>query len=379
MAPMGPACEKHNRLEWTIRSDSQGHELQGPLRTAILQQGVKEVERLVQAGAPLAAEYELEESAGFGTALDLAMQCKRFRLALQWLQLEQAEAEELARASKRAVAWAARDGKLEILQELMRLGADIGQRDHFGRSALLLATMHGHAECAHILVGAGALDKEDQKGASEVSQLMDNWKSKPAALVDDGQIAQARVAQTARWANSSHQRMPWPLPRSGDEDEGCEQRMPLERAILYESRKDVEQLLREGAQVLGDFDLGSAGTGNALDLAMLKKRFQLALQLLTESEGNKLARTSTRALAWAARDGRELILKELLRYEADAGQRDEQGRSALLLATQRGHGQCAQALLEAGAWEGEDAREEVRQRAAQWRLQLPVAIELQGE
>merc|ERR1712079_541675 len=130
---------------------------------------------------------------------------------------------------------------------------------------------------------------------------------------------------------------------------------PLEHAVLYKSKKEVLNNVRKGAPILlsSDLDEDAGLKANAYTV------IDLAMQLLSEDGCGEIARASTRAVAWAARDGCTDLLKELLRYTADAGQCDEQGRSALLLAASRGHGPCVDALLDAGAWHEERAPEEV--------------------
>merc|ERR1711897_123165 len=89
---------------------------------------------------------------------------------------------------------------------------------------------------------------------------------------------------------------------------------------------------------------------------MLQRRFCLASRLVSLREGDALAQSSKYAVAWAARDGREPLLHTLLQSLADAGQHDERGRSALILAATRGHWPCAKALMDAGALEREDGQ-----------------------
>merc|ERR1712232_1544811 len=101
---------------------------------------------------------------------------------------------------------------------------------------------------------------------------------------------------------------------------------------------------------------------------MLSKRYTLALQFLSSAEADVLARLSTRAVAWAAREGRGDILRELLRLGAPAEQCDESGRSSLLLAATRGRTDCAAMLLEANAWQQEGSRDEVLEWATHWKM-----------
>merc|ERR1712216_253432 len=119
-------------------------------------------------GAPLTAAFRLDARGHeTGTALDLAILHKRHKLALQLLQDaegNQYNTGQLVQLSTRALAWSAREGKSSLVRQLLQLGAAPGQCDELGRSALLLATMRGQAECAGMLLDAGAWQVE---GSSE--------------------------------------------------------------------------------------------------------------------------------------------------------------------------------------------------------------------
>merc|ERR1711879_6127 len=165
----------------------------------------------------------------------------------------------------------------------------------------------------------------------------------------------------------AHERMPWPLRKTGVH----QYQRPLEQAILNEGVAEVERLINLGAPVTADYYLDAARTdaGNALDLALLARRYKLASQMLNGVGGDALAQGSTRALAWASRDGQPHLLREMLQHGASASQKDEEGRSALLLATMRGHRPCVEALLAAGAWRSEEKCQEVQE----WSVQMKIA------
>lgn len=203
-------------------------------------------------------------------------------------------------------------------------------------------------------------------------------------------------------------------------------RRELMRALEAGTAQDVRLLVRRGAPLIADFDLDEFGNdkGTALDLALQRKRPVIATELLAlaavtkvppqmtvleesddeekvpakkpgkdagrfdsngkftgeappppfrapvpgEQEAQHLVARSVRALALAARDGREHLLRELLRLNAPVQAKDAAGRSPLLLATRGGHRSCVQALLEAGAWSEEAAPQAVVDWAANMRL-----------
>ncbi|CAK0805324.1 unnamed protein product, partial [Prorocentrum cordatum] len=139
---------------------------------------------------------------------------------------------------------------------------------------------------------------------------------------------------------------------------------------------EVERVVRAGAPLLTLYPLEDGSVeperGTCLDLAVLHRRHAVALRLLQlgDEEARALAASSTRALAWAARDGCEEVVRHLVLLGDAPGQRDEKGRSGLLLAATRGQVPCVRHLLAAGALEleGGEAAEEVKGWIRHWKM-----------
>lgn len=399
-------------------------DLQEKMRKAIIFQSFKDVKQLVESGAPLLAEYQLLEPSGKqvgnGSALDLAMFHKRYKLicqVLEWLgsvepkqealcedyamlgewgdevglELEatgttagpgaSVQASELAKKSRYVLAWAARDGQAGILRSLLLLGADANQLDEANRSALLLAAMRGKKQCVAILLQEGALEQEPCP--QELETWLSHWKLAPSChessaatgdgveRVQTGSVTQpdqtapgVRIAQE-RWANVPHTRAHWSL-----RPQGSPLQLQLEQAIDREGVKRVRELIcQEGALTAAlVLDPSTKDCGNVFDLMIQKRRFKLAMECASLPEAEELIQQSSRSLAWAASAGQLNLVRELTRLGAPVGQCDQQGRSALLLASIRGHSECAAALLEAGAWESETSPTQVLEWAAFWRM-----------
>merc|ERR1712217_867050 len=136
----------------------------------------------------------------------------------------------------------------------------------------------------------------------------------------------------------------------------------------------VKLAIQQGGALLAEYPLTGIDRlmGNALDLALQHRRFQLAAFMLKEPQAEALAKQCVFALAWAALEKRVEIVQQLLQLGANPCQCDESGRSALLLACMRGHGQCVSLLLEANAWSGEQNQDAVREWAAHWKLTNPL-------
>eukprot|EP00930_Biecheleria_cincta_P022626 TRINITY_DN16507_c0_g1_i1.p1 TRINITY_DN16507_c0_g1~~TRINITY_DN16507_c0_g1_i1.p1 ORF type:complete len:547 (-),score=108.31 TRINITY_DN16507_c0_g1_i1:186-1598(-) len=381
-------------------------DLQEQVRKAIILQSFEEVNHLVENGASLLAEYPLLEPSGkqvgIGTALDLAMFHKRYKLIgemLEWsgslhtqqekpcsdyyddiamlgewgdevgLELEETgatagpdasiQAAELAKKSRYVLAWAARDGQAGILTKLLQLGADANQLDEKNRSALLLAAMRGRKRCVAMLLQAGALEQEPCP--QELASWLLQWKletscHESSAATEDvvgsvhtGSAAQqtliapSAVAVQDRWANVQHTRAHWSL-----RPQGSPLQLQLEQAIDREGTKQVRELISQEGALTAVFvlDPSKEDYGNALDLMIKKRRFSLAMECASLPEAEELARQSSHSLAWAASAGQLNLVRELTRLGAPVGQCDQDGRSALLLASIRGRSECVAALLE---------------------------------
>lgn len=402
--------------------------LQEQMRKAIILHSFKEVNQLVERGASLLAGYQLIDPSGhqvgIGSALDLAMFHKRYKLIghmLDWCESVDTQQEEepcsdyyddyamlgewgeevglelaetgttadpsariqaaiLAKESRYVVAWAARDGQAGILQSLLQLGADATQPDGENRSALLLAAMRGRKQCLAMLLQAGALEQEPCP--QELETWLSHWKLAPSChesavatevveCVQTGSVAQqaliapAALATHDRWANVPHARSHWSL-----RPQGSPLQLQLEQAIDREGVKQVRELISQEGALDAAFvlDQSKKDYGNALDLMLQKRRFNLAIECASLPEAEELARQSSHSLAWAASAGQLRLVRELTKLGAAVGQCDQEGRSALLLASIRGHSECVAVLLDEGAWESEACPAQVSEWAAFWRM-----------
>merc|ERR1711933_224326 len=123
---------------------------------------------------------------------------------------------------------------------------------------------------------------------------MDNFKmqaSKDNALADNVLQEFPVVSQERRWANTPHDRPAWPLNEHTRQGE-------LAFAIANRGLKEVKMVVAQGSPILAEFPLADTDhrMGNALDLTMQHRRFQLALFLMMEPQGQQLAQQSVFAL-----------------------------------------------------------------------------------
>mmetsp|Transcript_10838 Transcript_10838/g.24556 ORF Transcript_10838/g.24556 Transcript_10838/m.24556 type:complete len:677 (-) Transcript_10838:59-2089(-) len=153
----------------------------------------------------------------------------------------------------------------------------------------------------------------------------------------------------------------------------AERRALLRKLVSCRAMKDVRPYVRrEEVLYATDYELEHPEeVGSVLDLSVYFHRLDLAHKFLTFAgrvAAQKLVKISTRALAWAARDGREALLRQLLDLQGDVSQKDWHGHSALHAAVLRGHATTVRALLASGAWQEEVNKEVVEQWAHHWHL-----------
>jgi len=134
---------------------------------------------LIGRGAPLTHGYDLTRGprVDSGSAVDLALLHKRQTMAMQILNsVNEGVASEIAMASGRSVVWAARDGQLTLLADLLSRRADAASCNHEGCSALLLAASRDQKECVEALLSFGAWHGEDEFGRTKVQHWVVHFK-----------------------------------------------------------------------------------------------------------------------------------------------------------------------------------------------------------
>eukprot|EP00927_Polykrikos_kofoidii_P082897 TRINITY_DN8362_c0_g2_i1.p2 TRINITY_DN8362_c0_g2~~TRINITY_DN8362_c0_g2_i1.p2 ORF type:complete len:215 (+),score=37.86 TRINITY_DN8362_c0_g2_i1:67-645(+) len=128
------------------RATAADDSLQAQLSNAIQSLPMKTIRGIVRRGAPLVeACYELGPMGEHGTVVDLALYYHRPDVALSLMRLaeETGRGQDVARASTCAVAWAARDGRFDLLTDLLSCGADPLRKSWQGRTPLHAAMLRG--------------------------------------------------------------------------------------------------------------------------------------------------------------------------------------------------------------------------------------------
>mmetsp|Transcript_125547 Transcript_125547/g.242020 ORF Transcript_125547/g.242020 Transcript_125547/m.242020 type:complete len:828 (-) Transcript_125547:63-2546(-) len=150
-------------------------DLRASLALAIHCRSVHEVRTLVLRGAPLLGNFQLEHPDEKGNGLDLALYYQRPDVAFELLRVcTPKRDEELVRCSRRALVWAARDGRLDLMGELLKRRPQLLQRDWHGRTPLHVACLRGHENCALELLREGAWDIEPDQDS--VRKWASHWQ-----------------------------------------------------------------------------------------------------------------------------------------------------------------------------------------------------------
>jgi len=151
----------------------------------------------------------------------------------------------------------------------------------------------------------------------------------------------------------------------------------------YSERLQV--LVKDGAEPEGCWSSKgpTAALVNPVDWAALEGHFDAALQLLELGDGKvvfgrdehqthftrlELARDTRQAVYCAAFRGQRRLLAALLERNADPAQKNAQDESALFVAVRENRREAAEVLLSFGAWNAEERKHEVLERATARRM-----------
>ncbi|XP_061425073.1 kinase D-interacting substrate of 220 kDa isoform X2 [Lethenteron reissneri] len=217
---------------------------------------------------------------------------------------------------------AAEQGSLEIVQELLKRGANCNLEDDDSWTALISASKEGHLDIVRELIqnnadiehremgGWTALMWAAYKGRTDVARLLLDHKANPNVA---GQFSMYPVTWAA---GRGHNEIVNMLLNAGSKSNCCDKygTTPLIWAARKGHLESVQLLLQHSADV------------------------------------NQVGANSMTALIAAVRGGFESVVEELLTKEPDVNLTDKDGNSALMIAAKEGKTEIARDLLDAGAY-----------------------------
>lgn len=223
---------------------------------------------------------------------------------------------------------AAERGCLDLAERFVTAGADIGARDRFGNTALNIAARMGHKDVIGFLIEQGSdIVQPNLAGSTPLLRAVDSDRRRAAKVL---------------------------LKAGADPNvENLKGVRPLTSAAFNGNDRMVTLLLEHGA------DPGHADrTGKTAIIYAAGKGFAgIVEQLLDAGISADLADIhDLTPLMWAAGHTNDVPAKEalatidlLLSKGADIDQRDDRGRSALMIAAERGHADVVRHLMATGA------------------------------
>jgi ankyrin repeat protein len=213
-----------------------------------------------------------------------------------------------------ALHFAARDGYQDLVRLLLDSGTDVDVRSaagEFGRhTAMHLAAMNGHKEVVYILLEKGA-DVNAKTGIIG-ENLADYTPLHFAVTEGDMEVANLLLDNKAHLAARD---------TLGD--------TPLHKAASTGHEQMVNLLLRKA--VLADVDAKNGSGETPLHLAVKNKEKAAVVGLLLDKNASIAATDGNEALAlhYAAANGHEVAVRQLINLGADLAARDHEGKSVM--------------------------------------------------
>ncbi|KAL4624039.1 kinase D-interacting substrate of 220 kDa-like isoform X3 [Arapaima gigas] len=222
-----------------------------------------------------------------------------------------------------ALMLAAEQGSVEIVQELIRRGANVNLDDVDGWTALISAAKEGHVEVVRELLANNAnLEHRDMGGWSALM-----W----AAYKGRVEVAHLLLEKGANPNITGQQYSVYP--------------------IIWAAGRGhadiVHLLLQHGGKVNCSDKYGTT----PLIWAARKGHFDCVMHLLENgADVDQEGANSMTALIVAVRGSYTEVVKELLKRNPNVNMKDKDGNTALMIAAKEGHTEIVQDLLDAGAY-----------------------------
>jgi len=252
---------------------------------------------------------------------------------------------------------AARDGRADEVEALLRDGAKADARDDSFRTPLILAASTGQVEIVQALLKAGA-DVNAKGGVNDQTALMFAARAGNVRLVHVLLDAKAQVnvkgaagftALHSAARGNSVEVMELLLAAGADVSAPSMIGTPLHIAAFWGYTDAVRCLLRHGCPV----DVRGEDGATPLHLAMFKGS-NAVIKALLDAGADINARSTNgdrTPLMWAVDSEQTTALQFLIQSHADLSKTDDLGWTALMVAKRSGNEKAARILQQAGGEE----------------------------
>ncbi|XP_061086487.1 kinase D-interacting substrate of 220 kDa B-like isoform X2 [Conger conger] len=232
------------------------------------------------------------------------------------------EVDGRSESGQTALMLAAEQGSLEIVQELIKRGANINLDDVDCWTALISATREGHVEVVKELLASNAnLEHRDMGGWSALM-----W----AAYKGRTEVARLLLEKAAN-PNITGQYSVYP--------------------IIWAAGRGHAEIVRLLLHYGGKVNCSDKYGTTPLIWASRKGHYECVMHLLDNgADVDQEGANSMTALIVAVRGGYTEVVKELLQRNPNVNMTDKDGNTALMFAAKEGHTEIVQDLLDAGTY-----------------------------
>ncbi|XP_062858384.1 kinase D-interacting substrate of 220 kDa B isoform X3 [Trichomycterus rosablanca] len=217
---------------------------------------------------------------------------------------------------------AAEQGSLEIVQELIRRGANVNLDDVDCWSALISAAKEGHVEVVKELLDSSAYIEHRDMGG---------WTALMWAAYKDRVVVAEMLLESGANPNTTGQYSVYPIIWAAGRGHS----------------EIVKLLLKHGAKVNCSDKYGTT----PLIWAARKGHYDCVMHLLENgADVDQEGANSMTALIVAVKGGYTEVVKELLKRNPNVNMTDKDGNTALMIAAKEGYTEIVQDLLDAGTY-----------------------------
>ncbi|KAM3488480.1 hypothetical protein MY3957_008251 [Beauveria namnaoensis] len=248
----------------------------------------------------------------------------------------------------------AKDGLVEMMNQLLKNGADVTSRDDDGWTLVDNAARNGHVEMVKLLLENGAnATTPGNNGRTPIHSAASNGHEAVARLLaEKGANIEAKDKDShtplSYAAFYGHDAMAKLLVEKGAALEATNKngRTPLFIAALEGHRAVTRVLVEKGANLGAKDEHGDT----PLSCAVYNGHEAVA-RVLIRNGANIEAKNKDgyTPLSWAAYNGHRSVARLLIKKGANVEAKNKDGRTPLLLAAQNGHMAVERLLLEKGA------------------------------